>query len=426
MIRTFSVYVFLSIFHFLTAAVDRLPLALAMGSPTEIKRRPRSRASGDPDLSDEDDISTDDSSIVSNSSSSVDTDDGEASDSEKEDDATVESEKEEEEGKDPLARLLGSDHTLQSMEINHRYLKKWSVALPVEDIMVEVSKQSSLKTLTIDFEFVTMSKYDVILDCVGHSESMKELIIVNAKVNRHTANAMATALAQNRNSLEKITFKRCAFAGSGFSILFVGVQHVGELTHLGMEDCSLQGFASEILSATLPLIKTLKSLKLVETQLPVEGLRFLCDNLERCRGLEVLDLSKNEFNAQSMSWLVRCLHSEYTSIKTLSLVQCGLDAACIEILARGIMEDRTLEALNLASNPIGNSGAISIINLVKENTQMTKLSVKDCKIGKKQSDKIHNALRYNNSFLKNMFSADISLAILDSVTMMEKVPESFG
>jgi hypothetical protein len=406
-----------------------------MGPPAENKRRARPRGRRDPDFSEEDDVSTDASSVLSDSSSSstgLSSEDegpvqnGEGSGSEKEDDASLESDKEEEEGKDPLARLLGSDHTLTAMEINHRYLKKWSVALPVQDIMVEVSKQSSLKKLIIDFEFVTMSKYDVILDCVRHSASLQDLLIVNAKVNRHTANAIATALAQNRKSLQKVTFKKCTFAGSGFSILFLGVQHVGELTHLGVEDCNLQGFASEIISATLPLIKSLKSLKLVNTQLPLEGLRFLCDNLERCRNLEELDLSKNDFNVQSISWLVGCLQSEEISIKTLSLVKCGLDAACIEILARGIMEDKELEALNLANNPIGNTGSVAIINMLKENHQLTKFSVKDCKIGNKNSQKIHNALRYNNSFLKNMFSADVSLAILDSVSMMEKVPETFG
>jgi len=396
-----------------------------MGSPDEKRPRGRPRRRPDSDYSEEEEMSTDGSSIESDSTTSsvLSTDDG--GQSEKDDDLTIESDKEEIEKKDPLARLLGSDYTLTSMEINHRYLKNWSIALPIQDIMVEVSRQSSLKTLIIDFELVTMSKYDVILECVGHSESLKELIVVNAKVNRHTGNAMSTALAQSRSSLEKLTFKKCTFAGSGFSILFVGIQHVSSLTHLGMEECSLQGFASEILSASLPLMKSLKALRLIKTQLPAEGLRFLCDNIERCRNLVELDLSRNEFNVQSISWLVGCLQSDDSRIKTLSLVKCSLDAACVEILSRGLIEGKTLEALNLASNPIGNTGAVAVINLVKENNHLTKFSVKDCKIGRKNSQKIHNALRYNNSFLKNMFSADISLAIMDTVTIIEKVPESF-
>lgn len=410
-----------------------------VGSQQRNKRKPRSKGRQELETNDDDNVSTDDSSIGSDASSSYDGISSEEDDpiddeeslSGNDDDAssdektTLHSRKDVEHTKDPLGRLLASDHTLTSMEINHRYLKDWSSALPVEDIMVEVAKQSSLNTLTIDFEYVTMSKYDVILESVGHSETMKELIIVNAKINRHTANAIATALEQNK-SLEKITLKKCTFAGSGFSILFLGVQHIGELTHLGVEDCSLQGFASEIIAATLPLIKTLKCLRLVKTQLPAEGMRYLCDNLERCHNLEELDLSKNELEIQSISWLVGCLQAEDTQIKTLSLVKCGLDAACIEILSRGIMEDTTLEALNLGNNPIGNKGSISIVTMLKENHHLTKFSVKECRIGKKNTEKIRNALRYNNSFLKNMFSADVSLAILDSVSLMEKVPESFG
>jgi Leucine Rich repeat len=412
-----------------------------MVSPANNKRRSRPAEPRESELSDEED--SDNSSFDSYSSSSYDGlssgDDEEPTtrESEHDDDGSTDNEgsiessvknvkKHAEKPKDDLARLLASDSSLTSMEINHRCIKNWALALPIEDIMIEISKQASLKSLTIDFQYVTMAKYDIILDSVRYSETMIELTIVNAKVNRHTANAIATALAQNRESLARLSFKKCSFAGSGFSILLLGIQHVAGLTHLAMEDCCLQGFASEIISASIPLIKTLKYLKLVKTQLPVEGLRFLFDNLQRCRSLKELDLSKNDFTPQAVSWLVGCLQSDETKIKTLSLVKCGLDAACIEILARGIVEDKTLEALNLASNPIGNSGAISIINMLKENHLLTRFSARDCEIGKKSSEKIHNALRYNNSFLKNMFSADVSLAILDSVTMMEKVPKSFA
>lgn len=324
-----------------------------------------------------------------------------------------------------LERLLSSDQTLTRMDINHRHLKDWSSGLPIEDIMREVAKQSSIETLAIDLEYVTMAKYDVILECVSRTKTIQHLILSSAKVNRNTANAMASALAENPDSLRSLTFEKCSFAGSGFAILFLGVQHVSELTHLSIEDCNLQGFASEIMSATIPLMKKLESLKLVSTQLPVESLRYLFDSLLRSNSLVALDLSSNEFDPQSMTWLVTFLGHEDTKIEKLTLNQCGLDPPSIELLGRGLRDDEQLKSLVLHGNTFGNRGAVALVNLLKENHHLQNLGVRGCRISKKTLVKLRDGLRYNNSFLKNMFSSEFSLAILDTVGMVEQLPGSF-
>jgi Ran GTPase-activating protein (RanGAP) involved in mRNA processing and transport len=325
-----------------------------------------------------------------------------------------------------LSRLLSSDPTLTRMDITHRHLKDWSSGLPIEDIMIEIANQSSLETLGINLEYVTMSKYHDILECVSKTETLKELILSGAKVNRHTANDIASALAENPDSLKKVTFKQCSFAGSGFPVLFLGVQHASELTHLSIEDCSLQGFASEIISATVPLMKKIQSLRLVGTQFPLDGLRYLFDNLLRSKTLIELDLSDNELDPESMTWLVGFLKDADTKIEHLSLIKCGLDPSSIELLCRGLMEDKHLTTLTLHENVFGTPGAIALVNLLKENHHLQSLGVKDCKIGKKTLLKLHDGLRYNTSFLKNMFSSEFSLAILDTVGMVEKIPGSFS
>lgn len=327
---------------------------------------------------------------------------------------------------DPLPRLLASDETLTRMDINHRHLREWSSALPIEDIMVEIARQPSLRTLCFEMENVAMSNYDVLLECVGHMQSLEELLLENAKVNRHTGNAIAAALFRNPNSLRELTLRNCTFAGSGFAIMFLGVQHLPSLTHLSIEECSMQGFASEILSATIPFLKNLKSLKLINTKLPEEGLRYLCDNLIRSSTLVELDLSQNEFDVQSMSWLVGCLQSPDTVIEKLSLNKCRLDSSCVEILSRGLSDDHKLLSMSLNNNTFGDSGARCLVKMLKTNHNLQTLSLKGCEISKKLLKQLHNGIRYNNSFLKNVFSSEVSLAILDSFSMVEKVPETFG
>jgi Ran GTPase-activating protein (RanGAP) involved in mRNA processing and transport len=275
-------------------------------------------------------------------------------------------------------------------------------------------------------ENVAMSNYDVLLECVGHMQSLEELLLENAKVNRHTGNAIAAALFRNPNSLRELTLRNCTFAGSGFAIMFLGVQHLPSLTHLSIEECSMQGFASEILSATIPFLKNLKSLKLINTKLPEEGLRYLCDNLIRSSTLVELDLSQNEFDVQSMSWLVGCLQSPDTVIEKLSLNKCRLDSSSVEILSRGLSDDHKLLSMSLNNNTFGDSGAKCLVKMLKTNHNLQTLSLKGCEISKKLLKQLHNGIRYNNSFLKNVFSSEVSLAILDSFSMVEKVPETFG
>ncbi len=327
---------------------------------------------------------------------------------------------------DPLARLLASDQSLTRMEINLRYLKEWSSALPIEDIMYEIARQPSIKTLCFDLDHVTMSRYDVVFKCIKQSETLETLILMNARFNRHTANAIATALFDNPNSLKELTFKGCPFAGSGFSIMFLGVQHVPGLTHLSIEDCSLQGFASEIISATIPFLKKLTTLRLVKTQLPTEGLRYLFDNLPKSANLVGLDLSQNEFDTQSIAWLVGCLQSSDTKIEQLTLNKCGLDTSCVEVLCRGLTDDQTLVELSLAKNAFGDSGAVWLVNMIKSNHHLQDLSLHGCGISKKLLKLLLDGIRYNNSFLKNVFSSEVSLAILDSFSMMDNAPESLG
>ena len=122
-------------------------------------------------------------------------------------------------------------------------------------------------------------------------------------------------------------------------------------------------------------------------------------------------------------------------LRTLALVDCGItDAATVKILATSLFGNMSLTCLDLSWNAFGNAGALHFAKLLSRSMSSSKskkssqLQLSELKLepgcgvtSQRLTDTIHDALRYNNSFFKKMgLNSDITLAILDSVKVVEQ------
>lgn len=258
--------------------------------------------------------------------------------------------------------------------------------------------------------------------CKGwpQSTSIKHVCIQNTTLDREVASVLGTALAGSAGPLQILTLQNCALVGSGPAVLFVGLQHNPRLQSLVVQACDLRGGPSDLVAATLPRMK-LKSLALIDTNLGMEDLEFLCDNVEGSSELVLLNLSHNRLRKRGTKRLVSMLKSPQQRLQKIVLVSCGLDDFCISRVAQGLAEGNTLSSLNLSHNAFGDAGAKRLKHMLEKNREVKELLVDGCHISKKLVKGISDGLRYNNSFLKSIFSETTSMAIFDSVDFIEKL-----
>ena len=85
------------------------------------------------------------------------------------------------------------------------------------------------------------------------------------------------------------------------------------------------------------------------------------------------------------------------------------------------IKNKMIEHLDVSKNEFGNEGADVLIDYVKENKDIKEIVVEDCRISRNEYAILMDSLRYNNTFLKNIFSSEVTLSILDSVKLIQNV-----
>jgi Ran GTPase-activating protein (RanGAP) involved in mRNA processing and transport len=299
-----------------------------------------------------------------------------------------------------------------------------------KEIAKLLTSNSSLKQLALLFtanHLEAEERYQrnilmILCSGIAVNSYIVDIQICNADLNGEMAFLLGSTLAQN-HSVEKISLKNCNLIDSGLAVLFLGMQRNQQIRELAILSCDLSGFNSDVVAASLPLMN-LTSLTLDNTNLTLEGVRFLCHRMKDSPDLLQLNLSGNALGRRGMKLIISCLKSPRQKLKYLDLSCCDLDDACVKYLAKCLQENPNLVHLNLSDNNIGNDGAEYLKLLLNENHCITDILVDGCRISKRRLRMIDDGLRYNSTFLKTIFSESISLAILDSVDLIENLASS--
>jgi len=242
--------------------------------------------------------------------------------------------------------------------------------------------------------------------------------------------------------------------------LLLGLQHSSSLKKLSVESCNnlssddIDGITSTIQYLNLEYLRLCK-VKL--HSMHMDNLSFLLRAIQKTKTLRVLDLSKNNLGGvpRAILLLSRCLsgdavgiekgggeHDDDTlpinyqhHIEKLVLVDCGiseksamrtllkaLDSTLAKLDANNNEHPLVLTSLDLSKNKFGNGGAKIVKKYLENNPGITSLGMVGCGVSASHLKLVSDQLRYNNSFLKNLgLSSGVSLAILDSVSAVEKV-----
>lgn len=179
------------------------------------------------------------------------------------------------------------------------------------------------------------------------------------------------------------------------------------IEELKIEKCSIDAKAA-LAVANMTRSETLRSLKLVNMNLNNETIDIFTGITHEDCSLHRLELRGVRMDENNLSFLFECLMKNQTicslymdgcslgsscalkladflaenkRITTLSLCENDLDGESIKILVeRGLQNNTTLQKLLLSQNPIGDSGAVCLSELLCSNPSIQFLSLSDCEI----------------------------------------------
>jgi len=316
-------------------------------------------------------------------------------------------------------RLAINDGTLTEMDLECASIGR-DAAKDIAELLPTNTRLQRL-SLTCCNDKQPRQNFRTLLYGLPQNSSITEIELREVDLDREAASWLGAALAQNR-SAQKICLKDCNFIASGLAVLFMGMQHNKQLQELAIVSCELAGANTDIVSASLPLMK-LRSLSLVNTNLTLDGLRFLCDNIVKTPSLAHLNLSRSELGRQGTELLAETLKSpKQPQITTLVLSSCSLDDQCINELSKGLRRSSTITTIDLSKNDFGDQAALYLKGLLEKNSAIKELRLEGCGISRKRKKAIEDGLRYNNSILKSFgFSATTSLAILQTGDVIEEM-----
>jgi Ran GTPase-activating protein (RanGAP) involved in mRNA processing and transport len=322
---------------------------------------------------------------------------------------------------DIFAHLMSNHRSLKEIDIDETSISK-SLATDIAEALPKNTYLTKLRLISSRGleEKMNHSIFNIIVSGLGRNSYITTIEIMYATISRDTANALGRALARNE-ALKKICLSNCDFVTTGLSVLFMGMQHNKSIEDVTIRSCDLGNSASDIVAASLPLMKP-RCLTLEHTNIGNDGLRFLFDNVLKNDNLRELSLSGNQLDKDSIKLLASCLKSPQQKLDKLDLSSCGLNYACIRAFSNGLRLNPTLAKIDLSENEFGDEGALVLKRLLITNNSILELKIEKCNITDARLEKaIVDGLRYNNSFLKSMFSEQISLSIMESVDMIREV-----
>jgi hypothetical protein len=309
-------------------------------------------------------------------------------------------------------QLLVNGSDLKQIELGEETLLRHSPTV----LSAAIRRNTYLEKLILNQTNCDPVSFEILLEGLDQNFSIIQLELHRVDITKETAIELTTALSRN-TSLKKFCLKKCKFVDSGLAVLFMGLQHNKSIRHLAIESCNLGGHRSNVIAAAIPLMK-LQSVRLQNTNVPDKGMRFFLHNVGKTPCLESINLSEEMVSESAMEKLVESMQK--CNLVRLVISDCGLDETSIEVLAEGVEKMEKLESIDVSKNRFGDEGADTLIELLKCNSAIKHLKCDSCSISRREKRLLKDALRYNNTFLKSLFSPEITLSILDSVALFDQ------
>lgn len=222
-------------------------------------------------------------------------------------------------------------------------------------------------------------------------------------------------ILQENTPLTHLDISVCGLSASQLQVLFEALTPHKNLSYLDISGNTMDGEKAIIaLRDFLSSHNTIKTLHLINLQIPEEFLGIIASGLAQNKSLTTLNLSRNKINAISAEALSEALNLN-SCLSTLTLSDCGLSDSALSILFTSLSKNKSLETLALSDNIFEKKAAYALKDHLPNHKMLKKLDLSWCKINDETleilSFGIHENRSLNYILLKgNKIEKTLSLA----------------
>jgi len=273
---------------------------------------------------------------------------------------------------DDNTRMLAFSLEKRGNKSTLRKITFWDCSLGGEkvvgELMTALEAYDNLKELSlIECEFGGKGGF-VSLDLLLQKPncSLEKLYISHNDLDNECCNILAKVLTRNR-SLKVLDLSSCVFDEQGMRSLSNSLVNNNTLKQLICKCSSIGSAGLTLLSSRLPyMISSLKVLDLSGCSIDDRGAATLGSALQSSvtavKALE-LNLSLSSISASGWDDFCVCLRDTNSSLKRLSIANCGINEEKITVLSNALLNNSTLKTLNISHNNL-DSQRINVYGLM--------------------------------------------------------------
>ncbi|XP_076989490.1 NACHT, LRR and PYD domains-containing protein 5 [Tamandua tetradactyla] len=300
---------------------------------------------------------------------------------------------------------LGLQHLWTTLITNRnlKYLNLESTHLKDRDIEAACTalkhRNCLLEALRLNSCGLTQSSCLMIAKALIMCTSLKSLSLTGNNVTDKGLRPLCEALKYPTCNLQKLALGHCGLKESScqnLAIVFIINQNLTRLYLAG------NNLGNDGVNALCRFLKHpscyLQRLILNQCNLQAASGGFLAFALISNRSLTHLSLSQNTLQDDGVKLLCEVMREPYCRLQDLELVSCCLSSACCESLSSVIRRSNYLRSLDLASNELGDEGAIRLCEgLKQESTSLRRLGLEACGLTSDSCEALSSALCCNRS-----------------------------
>ncbi|GAB6020020.1 hypothetical protein CHUAL_002770 [Chamberlinius hualienensis] len=344
----------------------------------------------------------------------------------------------------PLNKVIQKLQMIQSFElrVDCLDLKGEKLNSSHMEALEEVFKRVRFNTINLENTFLDDDSSLPLFDMMEYYDSAKVLNISgNTNISMLGWQACCRMIKRT-HSLEELIACRVPLEEEYIRILQRTLKVNPNLTILRLDNCGISGRHLTTLLSGLKINKVLEELHLAENKMcSVDGIQvaqLLRSNLQ----LKLLNLSGNHLEDQGITHLAEGLGDQNQlhvllktnitrrGLRSLLLRNTKMSPNAIGPLAKALMENKSLELLDLGGNNINNAGVYNLREALMRNKTLLQLKLTGCRIGCEgavalaeymaESSKIQELdLRDNLIQLGGLLALVQSLKVNQSVTQLK-------
>ncbi|KAM4825005.1 NACHT, LRR and PYD domains-containing protein 4-like [Thomomys bottae] len=252
-----------------------------------------------------------------------------------------------------ICSILTNNEHLQDLQIKDSILNESACVALYSHLKQPNCRLQSLELNGVDLNCETQLFFDIFVQ----NPNLKQLCISSTELSHKDAQLLCHALSNTTCNLESLVLEDCSLSSRHCEAFASMLASSRKLKQLSLTCNYLEDGMHELCKALCSASSILSTLMLAGCYLTEQYCPALCEVLVTSRTLSYLDLSLNTLKDRGLEILCEALQVPHCSLRSLCVVECGFTTAGCCYLVPVLTHSKNLRNLQIGANDLGDAGA---------------------------------------------------------------------